>query len=454
MTALIFLVHPLNSETVLHASNLQDILFFFFGSLALLILVNARQHKLSRPSLFLIFLMLLLSAFSKETGLLFGLMSAVYAYFFSKKNLIQTAVLFILTTIILFIFRFGVAQIGFSMPIFSPIAHASLATRMLNMPGIFIQYLKTFIFPRSLDTAQFWLLKEPTMYGFYIPLIISLVILGIVNSTTGLLLTRQRKFLTLYIFFALWFIFGIGLHLQIIPLEVTVALRWFYFPIIGLLGLIATVFYAFADHRPILRKTALIICLIIVVLFSYRTYVRVSDWKDSETLFTHELRVSKGNYLLQNNLATLYIRQGKYREAKPLVTESVKQYQYFGNLNNMAILFAHEKNFSKAAEYFKKALKEQGSYMVYQNYANFLLYYLKDYKEALAISDLGLQKYPAGSGLYLIKAQSAYRQGNFAQALKDAKMANTLLPSAWTKEVYNAIQARKEIKFEKYFKLD
>jgi Tfp pilus assembly protein PilF len=454
LTALIFLVHPINSETVVHSANLQEVLFFFFGSLSLLILQINKYKQLSWKAFLLFLLCLLLSVFSKETGLLFGLISLIYVFLFSKKNIIKIVEAIIIVAITLFILRFYVDQINFDMPIFSPIAHASLFTRMLNMPSIFVQYLKTFIFPVSLETAQFWLYEKITISGFFVPLFICIIFIALVILVAVLILKKNKKLLPVYIFFTMWFILGISIHLQIIPLKVIVAERWFYLPIVGLLGMIATTCQAYYFKKLILRKAGLIIFLIIIGLFAARTFIRVFDWKDSETLFTHDLKIAKGNYLLENNLGTLYIRNGEYEKALPLVRDSVSKYQYFGNLNNMAVLFVHEKNLLKAEEYFKKALQGGSSFMVYQNYSYFLLYFKKDYKEAYRISYIAIQKYPSGSSLYLIKAQAEYHLGNYNQALSDAKTANELFPSQWTKEVYNAIQAKKEIQVEKFYKLD
>src|SRR5205823_5660731 len=65
--SLIFLVHPINSEVALYVSDTQEVLFFLFGVLALWKL----KHLKSKKYLIFIAISLLLSLFSKETGLLF-----------------------------------------------------------------------------------------------------------------------------------------------------------------------------------------------------------------------------------------------------------------------------------------------------------------------------------------------------------------------------------------------
>lgn len=453
LLALTFLVHPINSETVLLASNLQDTLFFFFGGLALLVLIKNRDKQISVRDIAVFGLCLLLSVFSKETGVLFGFISFVYAFLFSKKNIKKVAATVAGAVITLVIFRFGIAKIGFDIPVFSPIAEADILTRILNMPAIFTQYLTTFIYPIYLPTVQLWLEEKISLYGFFVPLIFSAIFVAGVIGAGRVMHKKKGEFFPIYLFFTIWFVLGMGAHMQIIPLELTVGLRWFYFPIVGLLGMIATIYFAFFYKNIKAHKCTLIICIAILTLLAARTYIRIGDWRDSKTLFTKELQTSKGNYLLENNLGTLYIQEGEYEKAWPLVEDSVRQYQYFGNLNNMAVLYVHKKNMAKAEEYFKKAIRGQTAFMAYQNYAYFLLYFKKDYKETIKIAGRGIKIYPESGTLYSIKAQAEYQMGNHNQALLDAKIGYVMLPSPWSEEVYKAIVAKREIQVEKFYKL-
>ncbi len=70
--SLLFLIHPLYSEVIFYAANFQDVLFFFFGSLALLLTIY-KKNKQSLPlcGKLLITLLLLCSLLSKETGIIF-----------------------------------------------------------------------------------------------------------------------------------------------------------------------------------------------------------------------------------------------------------------------------------------------------------------------------------------------------------------------------------------------
>src|SRR5262249_55877235 len=146
--ALVFLVHPVNSEVVFSVSSTQDTLFFFFGILALWMLAKFQQMRFMP----LIILCLLLSLFSKETGVLFFAAAILFSAFFRRKNLY-----IILASSILSVgmyFRIRSTAIGLiSQSLNSPIQRLNLLERFWNMPEIFLFYIKRFVFPWNLASS-------------------------------------------------------------------------------------------------------------------------------------------------------------------------------------------------------------------------------------------------------------------------------------------------------------
>src|SRR6266567_1078323 len=168
LLALIFIVHPINSEAVVYIADLQEPLFFCFGLSALLL---AMKESLSPKRAALISLLLLCSLLSKETGILFVLMVIVTRLFvrWYKTELLRSMMYAIPPILIYAFLRFGVAKMFISKFPGMPITLLPLSQRILNMPAIVFYYLKTFFYPSRLDFFQIWVVKHLTFTNFFVP---------------------------------------------------------------------------------------------------------------------------------------------------------------------------------------------------------------------------------------------------------------------------------------------
>ena len=115
-----------------------------------------------------------------------------------------------------------------------PITLLPLGQRILTVPAIVLYYLKTFIYPSTLDFFQIWVVKHPTYTNFLVPLFADSLFIA-VTVLLGVYVYRKQNSLFLpYLFFTLWFLAGLGFHMQLVPLDLTVSERWFYsFPSSG-----------------------------------------------------------------------------------------------------------------------------------------------------------------------------------------------------------------------------
>ncbi|MBI2036455.1 hypothetical protein HYT17_02405 [Candidatus Microgenomates bacterium] len=154
------------------------------------------------------------------------------------------------------------------------------------------------------------------------------------------------------------------------------------------MGLIAIIFEKLKMGVQKYRLLTMLIAIIILASLSTRTFIRTFNWRDSLTLYMHDLKTQQNNFFLQNSIGAELIILGKYEEAKaeliilgkyeeakPYVEASVKAFPYFGNVNNMAAIYLSQGNIDKTREYLQKALTLGDNYLVYQNYSNFLLTY-------------------------------------------------------------------------------
>ncbi len=446
ITSLVFMVHPINSESVLHVSSIQEPMYLFFGMLAFYYFV--RITKIKFVDMLVLDLLLLFSVLAKETGLAFLGILIIYSWLFDRGKIRFLIFVSISIFVVYSGLRFGLAKVSFGDESIAQIAHVSLINRLINIPKIILEYIITFIFPLNLKLAQFWLIKQLNFIDFWRPLGLLIgLILGLV-ITGRKIYYRQHKVGKIYLFFSAWFIIGMLPHLQIIPLDATWSERWFYLSSIGLIVMVGIIGEFWLIRIP--SNISWLFMVLLLSLLSMRTIIRTGNWRDSQTLFEHDIKVSSGNYFLQNNIGTVYINDKKYSQAKSLIEASVTAYPYFGNLNNLAIIYMNEKNLNKADEYFRKALIINTSFQVYRNYSNFLLYVVKDYKKTEQLTATGLAFYPNSGLLWLAYAQAQYYLGNQEKALQAARKAYEIEPFDMSLEVLTAIKEKRKINIEKY----
>ncbi len=185
------------------------------------------------------------------------------------------------------------------------------------------------------------------------------------------------------------------LIVNLVPLDMTVANRWFYFPQIGLLGMLVFVWQNFAATYSVMNRIFIPVSLSIIMIFGTRTVLRNFDWADNVTLYSSDLKNDPLNFYLENNLgATLYKLTDK-TGAETHLLNSVKLYQsWFPPFKNLGHLYFYQKNYEKAEKYYQKAMR-LGSYdaTVYTNYAK-ILSLKKEYKLAYDLLTSYLNYFP------------------------------------------------------------
>lgn len=446
--AALFVVHPANAESVLFVSALQDVLYMFFGLIAVLFLLKHRRS--GGLSFFAIVgFTLLLSLFSKETGVIFLVLSSVITAMVNKDKLPGAIMLAGFLFLLYCFFRFGIANIGFGEQAIARISQASFAERLMNMPYLIVTFFLLFIFPWHLEIHQNWLVKTFTFTQVGIPLVILLSL-----SVVWMLLRREiqkhnRKLQIPFYLFSVWIVAGILPHIHVIPLDVTFAERWVIAPIVGLLGMCGVMFAVSAKY---LQQTRIVTVLSIVLLlvFAARTVVRSFDWRDSETLFVHDLRTADDNYYLENLYASLLLQEGKADLAEPYVKSSLESYAFLSNLSNMAIIHLKKGNISEAEKYFELSLEKEYIYPAVQNYVNFLVFIKKDYVTSKRVIDKYIPEYPRAGSLWMTLALTEHGLGKNREASEAAEKALSLGRTPIAEEVKNALTQGREPDLEKY----
>lgn len=443
LLSLIFLIHPIQVESVSYISATGDTSFLTFGILALNI---SMTRKINIKNWLLIFLLLVLALLTKETALLFIFVMWFYAFTFKRTNFLILSLLGILSTIIYLIIRFTIGGIFFSIIPVMPITRLSLIQRIINIPAIFFYYIKTFFFPYQLASDQQWIITSINFSNFYLPLIFDSLFLLVIIFLGVYLYSHKKKLFKYYMFFFFWFLIGVGLHLQIFPLDATVSDRWFYFPIIGLLGLIGIAIQVISNHSKNVQLWLYSLITMLLILLAIRTMIRNTNWSDPVSLYTHDLQVSD-TFDIENNLGEQFILEGRYKDALPHLKKSTMLFPQDTNLAGLAFVYEKLGNYNLAIKYYNQALrtdeiKSQPHPDSIYLYLSELLIIQKSFSNAKNILEKGVSYYPTDSTMWLYLAYTEYKLHDYEDALNTAKRSYAASPSATTAFVLNRIQSK------------
>jgi hypothetical protein len=386
--ALIFLIHPAGVESVAYISAVQDIFYVLFGLLAFYIVIKNRA-KFEFKNIFLINTLLFLALLSKETAILFFIIIFIYQLIFDRKFIFENLIFFMMNVGIYALLRFALAGVFFTPFHNAPIVQLSLWQRMAMVPAIFFYYLKLFFYPVDLAVMQHWVIRTLDYR----------MALGFLLAGLSVFLLWKQRFNRNFIFFFFWFILTILPYLQIFPLDMTVAERWFYLPMIGMLGMIGS----------LLRKSRLLftISIIFICLFAFRSFFRTMDWKNGLTLYGRDIKISKGAFDLENNYGVELFRAGDYQEAKVHFLKSTELApHWWTNWNNLGAVYEQEKNYQKASENYQKSIDNGQYYLAYENLAKILVVYGKDRGKTDEFLRKALEMFPENENLKQIKAYS------------------------------------------------
>jgi len=404
--SLIFLIHPFNVETVVYISALQEPLFLFFGLLALLSIIKIAEER--RPFLLLVPVsFLLFSILAKETGLVFVLIIFIYLFIFKKGWLFPYSILTFILLNLYFVLRLGLANIPFSSQYLSPITRVDLTTRLLSIPKIVYFYFNTFLFPKDLAIAQQWVVNKINVADFYWPLIFDCLIFAFFAYFVFLAVKKFNNYpAKALIFFFCWFIISLCFHCQIFPLDMTASDRWFYLPMVGLLGMTGTIvgFPLFNKDGEFIKKRGLLFILtILIALLSVRTIIRIFNWHNGLALFSHDIKISKDAFDLENNLGVELFRVNKINQARIHFENSTKLAPYWWtNWNNLGAVYEKRGDLIRAANYYKQAIKNGDYYLAYENYSGVLIKQGKIKEARDFLQNQALKKFPHNQKLRLM----------------------------------------------------
>jgi protein O-mannosyl-transferase len=168
-----------------------------------------------------------------------------------------------------------------------------------------------------------------------------LIILGSVTVGLWSLFKKDRK-LFLAIF---WFFCAMSPYVGIFPVNAMLFDHWLYLPMVGLMMLIP-IFYERIKKQQV--AVFVLICLL-ATAFVGRTILRNQEWADPELFFENELYYDPGSSRAHNVFASYYYLKGDTESAIIHYKKSIEiEEERFGSWSSLANIYVLEEDWANA----------------------------------------------------------------------------------------------------------
>lgn len=379
LCAIIFCIHPFQVETVAWASAKNNIMYSMFFLLGL---IQYTEYCLKGNKKYYLYSLLffILSVLSKPSAVCFPLVLLLLDYLLKTKMDIKSFFINKIPFVIVALIFGFVTIYTRTEDKFINQNHAYAIHERIGYSGYAIlQYLYKFLLPVNLSVIY------PYPQNKLISIIIGyVVVVGLIFAFYKLYKSASK----LIFFGLLFFIVNLLLVLQFIPFgEVLTADRYMYLPIIGFsIALVSIV--------PMKENQIKIIGIVFILIFGTLTFMRVSVWKNSVSLYTDIIKKYPHSYVALNSLGAEYMLNKNYDMSIRYLNSAINENpEYYKGYYNRGLLYAQTNRMQNALRDFDKAIALKQYSKAYVARAN-AYYTLKDLSKAINDAEMVLKTDP------------------------------------------------------------
>lgn len=426
-TALVFLVHPLQTEAVTYVSGLGDPLSVFFMFLGILFYLKFRISKktpLQSAFYFSSLLMYILALMSKETAIVMPALIFIADFFFLDQNeklplkdklrKIGKAIWPFLALASFYILLRGTLlnfKNTFNLYDEENVFTSNFHVRLLTFFRILTIYFGLLFWPFDLHMER--TVEIATSLNSFSVILGALIFLGLL-----ILAFTQFKRYPILSFGILWFFIAISPTSNLlVPISGLLYEHWLYLPLIGIF-LILIWLGIEIGKRHSLEKIFLAIFLIYLVFFSVLTIKQNTIWRDPITFYNYTLRYAPNSYRVINNLGMAYADSGDHKSAE----ETYKKAINLDSLNpvayhNLGNTYREIGEIDLAIENFNTAISLNPKFVFSYNALVDLYLKNKEYKEARKLLENYLNYTDVQTDILFWLAKIAFEEGDLEGAL-------------------------------------
>ena len=314
--ALLFLLHPVQVESVVWISQRKNVLAMFFFLASFLAYLRYRDSgRMHRGIFYLLSLFAFcLSMLSKSAAVILPAALLLHDHCFIKKQDLKQLLLDKIPYIVISAVFAAVAIQSHSAQTLgggTSYHGGTPFSTFLTMLPIIISYLRMIVWPSGLSAFY-----DPPIKTEIDLHVAGAAILCIVMVAAGTYLYRHRR--GSFFWFALFFI-GLLPVLQIVPIVTLMNDRYLYFPMLGAAPLLAFSVLdnlSWSDLSTGIRSKALTVaCILALALLAVATSRRIPVWHDSYSLWKDTVTRAPNVPLVHDGFGESLLQRGQLEEA-------------------------------------------------------------------------------------------------------------------------------------------
>jgi len=363
VSVLLFVVHPVNVESVAWIASRKYGLLAFFSFLSLYFFIKSSEKK-RQGILYYSFSIAAYALSLLSSPVSVTLIGLFFLYDYCRFS--GTNVITMLKDRFVYYIPYGLMSAIHFAVLWNVLSSGPKPTvqahymdnpfyTLLTMLQVLFDYIKNLMFPFWLNNRY---IARPPLSVFEIKVIISI---GVLLVLVAFVLIKARRGEKLSLFCVGWFFVTLAPVLNVIPISTKMADRYLYLPAVGMFLWFSSGLYGLLvekQHRTYRLSVFLALVTTIVFTFSILTFQRNKVWRNSETLWTDSLKKNTRNYIAHNALGNALAGRGKFEEAVAHYSEALRiQPDFAGAHTNLGLVLAQRRQFDEAINHFSEALQ-------------------------------------------------------------------------------------------------
>ena len=327
-SALLFALHPINTEAVNAVSFREDLLSFLFFIFSLILYIKLDKYSGRRKALIYVLSLLsfLIALFSKEMAVTLPFIIILYDWFFASNDgtkdffmRLKSRYLGFFSILLFYIWiRFFVMNNLTAPPVKYP--GGDFYINILTMFKVFAIYIKGFFWPFDI---HYVLSGDPSLISY--PLLDSkaIVSIGLIIFCFAVAIKTYRNSRKIS-FSIFWFFITLLPVANIWPLTNYMAVRYLYTPAAGLCFLVPAAILNLNSAKFNLQKIGRNILIAIFVLYSFVTIKINNVWKDNISLWSEMVKKYPDSPMSHLSLGFALLKKGSIDSAVTSTKNALK----------------------------------------------------------------------------------------------------------------------------------